>query len=144
MHSTAPEAQNVIECSQAFKKYEFRGSYKKSTHSELLGKANAVYVISGGAWSPLSETGTNGAFRIYMTVTNKAGSPVVDESTQELAKSIPLRVIGEENEDGTTTIYDVEMDGELSVDYIYDLQGRRVLEPQKGGLYIINGKKVVF
>ncbi|WP_146739484.1 hypothetical protein [Pseudoprevotella muciniphila] len=27
---------------------------------------------------------------------------------------------------------------------IYDLQGRRVAQPQKGGIYIINGKKVVY
>ena len=54
-----------------------------------------------------------------------------------------MRVAGEESEDGSTIIYDVENDVQ-TVDYIYDLQGRRVLEPQKGGLYIINGKKVIF
>ena len=27
---------------------------------------------------------------------------------------------------------------------IYDLQGRRVLEPQRGSLYIVNGKKMIF
>ena len=26
---------------------------------------------------------------------------------------------------------------------VYDLQGRRVMEPTKKGLYIVNGKKVV-
>lgn len=26
----------------------------------------------------------------------------------------------------------------------YDLQGRRIQNPRKGGLYIINGKKVVY
>ena len=54
-----------------------------------------------------------------------------------------MRVVGEEGEDGTTQIYDVEVDAEQTFDGIFDLQGRRVLEPQKGGLYIINGKKVV-
>ena len=30
------------------------------------------------------------------------------------------------------------------VDFIFDLQGRRVSEPQKGGIYIVNGKKILF
>ena len=43
----------------------------------------------------------------------------------------------------------VEVDEELKgesgkVKAVYDLQGRRVLEPKKGGLYIINNKKVIF
>ena len=29
-------------------------------------------------------------------------------------------------------------------DFIYDLQGRRVSEPKKGGIYIKNGKKILF
>ena len=32
---------------------------------------------------------------------------------------------------------------ELALDILYDLQGRKVAAPQRGGLYIINGKKVV-
>ena len=54
-----------------------------------------------------------------------------------------MRVVGEESEEGTTVIYDVES-GEQGVDYIYDLQGRRVVEPKKGGIYIINNQKVIF
>jgi hypothetical protein len=54
-----------------------------------------------------------------------------------------MRVVGEESENGTTVIYEVE-DVEPGSNYIYDLQGRRVLEPKKGGLYIINNKMVIF
>ena len=44
------------------------------------------------------------------------------------------------NEDGTLieNAYSEETD-----DAIYDLMGRRVAEPQKGGIYIMNGRKVV-
>ena len=75
---------------------------------------------------------------------NKDGSPLSDT-----AQLIRMRVVGEELEDGTTFIYDVEVDEELKgengkVKTVYDLQGRRVLEPKKGGLYIINNKKVIF
>ncbi|WP_151908886.1 GLUG motif-containing protein [Pseudoprevotella muciniphila] len=34
--------------------------------------------------------------------------------------------------------------GDTKQSAIYDLQGRRVAQPQKGGIYIINGKKVVY
>jgi hypothetical protein len=85
-------------------------------------------------------------FRLYLTVANSDGSPVVDEFA---ANSIRMRLVGEEDEDGTTFIYDVEVDDELKgengkVKAIYDLQGRRVLEPKKGGIYIVNNKKVIF
>ncbi len=46
---------------------------------------------------------------------------------------------------GTTTgIEDVNTDAaQQHADAIYDLQGRRVDKPMKGGIYIINGKKVL-
>ena len=46
---------------------------------------------------------------------------------------------------GTTTgIEDVNTDAKQQhTDAIYDLQGRRVAKPMKGGIYIINGKKVL-
>lgn len=46
---------------------------------------------------------------------------------------------------GTTTgIEDVNTDAtQQHTDAIYDLQGRRVAKPMKGGIYIINGKKIV-
>ena len=55
-----------------------------------------------------------------------------------------MRVIGEESEDETTGIKFYEFDNEQTSDYIYDLHGRRVMEPQKGSIYIVNGKKIVF
>lgn len=47
-----------------------------------------------------------------------------------------------ENEDGTTEIRDVLM-GNDNAAPIFDLSGRRVQTPQKG-VYIVNGKKVIF
>lgn len=45
----------------------------------------------------------------------------------------------------TTSINMTEVDGlENMVPVYYDLTGRRVLEPQSGNLYIVNGKKVIF
>ena len=50
----------------------------------------------------------------------------------------------EEDENGATIIYDVVEDSLNGDDFIYDLQGRRVSEPKKGGIYIKNGKKILF
>ena len=48
------------------------------------------------------------------------------------------------NADGSTTaIEGLQIDAD-SNDGIFDLQGRRVLNPVKGSLYIINGKKQIF
>lgn len=45
----------------------------------------------------------------------------------------------------TTSINMTEIDGLANmVPMYYDLTGRRVLEPQAGNLYIVNGKKVIF
>ena len=45
----------------------------------------------------------------------------------------------------TTSINMTEVDGlENMVPVYYDLTGRRVLDPQSGNLYIVNGKKVIF
>jgi hypothetical protein len=80
-------------------------------------------------------------FRIFMYIINKDGSPVI--ISDEAAQAIKIRIVGEENEDGITFIDNVENNIQ-DVNFIYDLQGRRVLEPKKGGLYIINGKKVYY
>jgi hypothetical protein len=43
-----------------------------------------------------------------------------------------------------TTLVDEIIDDENAEEIIYDLQGRRVYETQKGKLYIVNNKKVIF
>lgn len=44
---------------------------------------------------------------------------------------------------GTTGISGVESNGEQEADVIYDLQGHRINNVDKAGLYIVNGKKVM-
>ena len=65
---------------------------------------------------------------------------VIDNSTVPAGAKIFLGYQG-----GTTTgIEDVNADAaQHHADTIYDLQGRRVAKPMKGGIYIINGKKVL-
>ena len=59
----------------------------------------------------------------------------------EAPNNMQMRLV---DEDIPTGVTDVEMTEEEMDNIIYDLQGRRVMEPQKGNLYIINTKKVLF
>ena len=145
LYSTVADSCHSVECSSATKRFEFFGTYKQAGRTELTGNDKTpCYAMGGGTLGamPSDDQFKLNPFLIYMTKTNKDGSPYIENVAE--SHSIALRLIGEEAEDGTTIIYDVEMDETQDVDYIYDLQGRRVLEPQKGNLYIINGKKVIF
>ena len=147
LHSTAPDKQVTLTCSSVYKQYTIKGIYSKSV-SESLDNGNYVYAVNKvGEWQKMALSTSLVPFRLYLTTANSDGSSA--EAGDVIANSIRMRLAGEENEDGTTVIYDVEADEELKgenvkVKAIYDLQGRRVLEPKKGGLYIINNKKVIF
>lgn len=133
------EDMNVVESSSTVNRFVFGGTYTRAIPSELTGDNNAIcYAVSKkGEFKMMGETAGLPPFRVYMTIIAKDGAPVKYEGNP--AESIAIRVIGEENEDGTTTIYDVN--AEEAEEMIFDLSGRRVLETEKG-IYIKNGKKV--
>lgn len=144
LYSTAKSKLNVVESSTTTTRFEFAGTYVRATGEQLTGDANVpFYVITKkGEMAQFADPSSRlSPFRVYMTIWNKDGSHVILNGNP--AASIAMRVIGEENEDGTTSIYDVYENVD-SNGMIFDLQGRRVLEPQKGGLYIIDGKKVIY
>ncbi|MBQ1178502.1 MAG: leucine-rich repeat protein, partial [Bacteroidaceae bacterium] len=143
LYSTAPEYQKDVTCSSAFKQYAVKGVYTK-TVSANLDKGNYVYAINKkGEWQKMGLETSLLPFRLYLTMANRDGSPIAP--SEVAAQTIRMRLVGEESEDDTTLIYDLEADEESENDptVIYDLQGRRVLEPKRGHLYIINGKKVI-
>ena len=147
LHSTAADKQISVTCSSAYMQYEIKGVYSKTVSSHL-DNGNYVYAINKvGEWQKMGLETSLLPFRLYLTMKSKEGSPI--EVNISAAQSIRMRVVGEEAENGATIIYDVEADEELKgengkVKAVYDLQGRRVLEPKKGSLYIINNKKVIF
>ena len=145
LYSTKAESQKTVECSSALTKFEFVGTYNTVTRDGLADKYGSDKVFYGvrrstGNFAPMSSTAKIDPFRLYMVRTEKDGSPVILDNAMH---SIGMRLIGEENEDGTTTIYDVFEDGVGGDNMIYDLNGRRVLDTDKGGIYITNGKKVL-
>ena len=142
LHSTATDKQISVTCSSAYMQYEIKGVYSK-TVSSYLDNGNYVYAINKkGEWQKMGLETSLIPFRLYFTLHKKDGSPI--EFNASGAQSIRMRVVGEETEDGTTLIHDIEMVEKEAEDVIYDLQGRRVLEPKKGCLYIINNQKVIF
>ena len=58
----------------------------------------------------------------------------------EFNEEINAPILGIDGE-GTTGIKAID-NSQLTIDNVYDLQGRRVAQPTKG-LYIVNGRKVV-
>lgn len=125
----------TYDCSTFTEKFEITGTIATT---EVNSSDNAdKYIISGGEWSRRTIAYNLAPFRFYMTVTSRDDNRPINDAPASL--SIVIR--GEELPDGTTLIYDIN--AETGDNVIYDLYGRRVLETEKGNIYIINGKKVL-
>ena len=130
--------ENVFDCTTMTEKFEIKGNYHQIPSDELT---ENDYVVGGGEWHPLADGYSLNPFRFYMTKSSR----YEDEPAAPM-QSMRIIVCGEEDENGATIIYDVVEDSlnGNGNDFIYDLQGRRVSEPKKGGIYIKNGKKILF
>ena len=95
------------------------------------------YAISteGGWW----QTEGLNPFRAYLTIIPRSGTPV----NAPVMRRISFRVVGDEENGETTDIENSEFTNQNS-EIIYDLMGRRVETMTDGGVYIVNGKKVVW
>jgi hypothetical protein len=132
LYSSAKADRTSIACSSAYTDFEVIGIYEKMSAEELDG----CYAIStSGAWSPIASGASLNPFRLYMTITNRDGSPV--KVSQSAQARINIRVQGEDNATGITETENGKVKTEN-----FDLSGRRVERMQKG-IYIVNGKKVV-
>ena len=132
LYSSAKADRTSIACSSAYTDFEVIGTYEKMSAEELDG----CYAIStSGAWSPIASGASLNPFRLYMTITNRDGSPV--KVSQSAQARINIRVLGEDNAAGITETENTKVKTEN-----FDLSGRRVERMQKG-IYIVNGKKVV-
>ena len=125
--------ENSLTCSSVYLNFELKGIYSQRTDNQLTG----CYAINtSGAWSPIASNSYLNPFRLYLQITNRDGSPVEVEASA--MQTIRIRLRGE----NTTDIEGVETEAEETT-VIYDLSGRRVENPGKG-IYIVNGKKVIF
>jgi hypothetical protein len=125
--------ENSVDCSSVYQKYAVTGIYTKKTAAELSGK---LAISTSGAWQPLAAGTALNPFRLYLSMENRDDSPVkVDQSAISR-----MRIV----ERGESTGMEEVVSAEPRETVIYDLSGRRVMHPVKGGVYIVNGKKRIF
>ena len=132
-----PTVSTIIDCSSVFAKHEVTGIYDRKYQNELPEGCMAISV--NGAWQPIATGSYLNPFRLYMTVSARDGSPVKVEPAA--LSRIRIRAFDEDMETG---IEETENGNVKTESFILDLSGRRVRNPEKGGVYIINGKKVVY
>ena len=123
--------ENSIDCSTVYQKYEVTGTYNVKSAAELEGK---LAISVDGAWQPLIAGSQLNPYRLYLSITNRDDSPV-KVSPAALSR---VRIV----EKGQYTGID-SVDSAPAGNVFYDLSGRRVMQPVKGGVYIQNGKKVI-
>ena len=93
-----------------------------------------------------------GGYDLYMLAINKSneaqftkvnsGSVAAGKAYLKVPSSAPARALSIDYSDGSTGIHAVENTGDAD-GQIYSVSGQRVAKPGKG-LYIVNGKKVIF
>ena len=128
----------TLDCSSVYTMYEITGTYSTMTSADLKG---SLVITTSGAWQGLSSSSRLKPFRFYLTISSRGDSPV--ELEESALSRINICVQGED--DFSTGIEEME-NGNVKTENsaVYDLSGRRVKVPTKGGVYIVNGKKVVF
>ncbi len=128
--------ENSLNCSSMYMEFTITGTYNTLSDEDLEEK----YAIStSGAWQQLSEGSSLKPFRLYMEMTPRDGSPVKVE-----AAALSRIRINMQGEDGNTTGVEIlEAPQSINDAVLYDLYGRKVTTPVKGGIYISNGKKVI-
>lgn len=122
--------ENSVDCSSVYQNYVVKGTYTKKSAEELAGK---LAISTSGAWQPLAEGTALNPFRLYLSIENRDNSPLKVE-TSAMSR---MRIV----EGGETTGIEDVVPSQQREDVIFDLSGRRVKQPVKGGVYIVNGKK---
>ena len=127
------EDRTTITCSSAYMNFELVGVYEQKTAAELEGR---YAITTEGAWAPVAAGAVLNPFRLYLNMEARSGSPV--KVNPAALSKIRIRKMG----DSVATDIDAVGAEDAGKQVIYDLSGRRVVNPGKG-MYIVNGKKVV-
>ena len=127
--------ENSIDCASVFSTYTFTGTYSRLS-SDVLPQSGGYYALSGGTFRLVADGSSLGAFRYYLHIVPRNG----DTATK--IQAIRMRIMDEDGNEDITHVDDSEF-VHSSEEVIYDLQGRKVFQPAHG-VYIVNGKKVIF
>ena len=126
----------TLDCSSVYARYEITGTYNTMMPEEL---DESLVITTSGYWQKISETSALKPFRFYLTISSREGSPL--EVENDALSRIRISVRGED--DNATGIQDV-FSGVQEQAPVFDLSGRRVHKPAKGGMYISNGRKLIY
>ena len=129
-----PTEVKSIDCSSVFEQFQFIGNYN-TLDVENLEEANGYFDLNG-AWTRMYELNP---FRVYMQITLRNGEDFVYPEAPVRMRRV--------DENGNVEIEDlnaIENETEQKEDMIFDLNGRRISQPVKGFIYIINGQKVLY
>lgn len=111
-----------------------------ATEQPFSATGKRFYILANGDQGMgFYKQGTRGGMSIKLKA-HRAGL-CLDESVAR-AKSIVFDFDTARDEAEATGIQNVPTNGEQKDDIVYDLQGRRIMNPTHG-IYIINGKKVI-
>ena len=105
--------------------------------SEEKAVKDGIYTLNeDDCWSKKTEAAEGNAVAPYHAFikAKEIGMPAL----------VMMRLIDEKPEDTPTSVEDIKTDEVQITDTIYDINGRRVIEVQKGNVYILNGNKVIF
>ncbi len=146
---TLTEVEDVIPAETGVVLYRAEGTASTTHHFDATDDVEDIETDFVGSIATIAKSGTpytlqthNGgvAFKRY-TGDNISGFKAYLNLTTNSAEAQAIRIRFAGEEDDTTGIESSVLDAQGS-QLIYDLQGRRVLNPTKG-MYIVNGKKVV-
>ncbi len=146
---TLTEVEDVIPAETGVVLYRAEGTASTTHHFDATDDVEDIETDFVGSIATIAKSGTpytlqthNGgvAFKRY-TGDNISGFKAYLNLTTNSAEAQAIRIRFAGEEDDTTGIEGSVLDAQGS-QLIYDLQGRRVLNPTKG-MYIVNGKKVV-
>ena len=131
--SLAEPESKTIDCASVTRLYTFTGIYSEKSSFDAVND----YTMTGG--SLYHPEGALKPQRWYLTVASR-GDIIDEESAGAAPRQITVSVIGE---GGVTGIEDIRIVTSAPRQGIYDLQGRRLAEEPRSGVFIKNGKKVV-
>lgn len=128
-----PAESTTLDCSTIYNYFEITGIYQP------ISKEDTEYRFAlslNGMWEPLIGLEAN---RFYLTIAYRGDEPV--KISEEALSRISNIIIGDNN---ATGIEETMQETSKQSGATYDLSGRSVPNPTKGGVYIVNGKKVIF
>ena len=122
-------SKNEEKVQDLYNGFSVRGNYSKLTGADLEDNDRVVNGKTGN-WGVLMSESYLKPFRLILSVPK--------DFTPEQSAAISMRVL-----DNTTGVEETIMDGQEAL-VIFDVMGRRVESITEGGIYIVNGKKIVF